>query len=100
MAPPAFAAVYALFAGGGAMASMGIPPNRLIHGEQAFSWTRPLKVGEAVAAQGTIVDVYKKRNLQFVEAEVVVRDAAEEEVCRSKATILVLPDPTKAAVEA
>ncbi|MFY9615202.1 MAG: MaoC family dehydratase N-terminal domain-containing protein [Candidatus Dormiibacterota bacterium] len=97
VAPPAFAAVYALFAGGGAMASMGIPPNRLIHGEQAFSWTRPLKVGETVTAQGSIVDVYKKRSLQFVEAEVVVRDSTETEVCRSKATILVLPDPNEAA---
>ena len=95
IAPPAFAAVYALFAGGGAMAAMGIPPNRLIHGEQAFSWTRPLRVGETVTAQGSIVDVYNKRNLQFVEAEVVVRDEADTEVCRSKATILVLPDPNE-----
>jgi acyl dehydratase len=99
IAPPAFAAVYALFAGGGAMAAMGIAPSRLIHGEQSFSWTRPLRVGETVTAQGTIADVYNKRNLQFVEAEVVVRDEGDTEVCRSTATILVLPDPDEAPTQ-
>lgn len=96
LAPPAFAAVYALFAGSLSLASAGIPPNRLIHGGQEFSWSRALRVGETVTAQGRIVDIYNKRSLQFVESEAVVTDEAGEEVCRSRATVLVLPDPAAA----
>jgi acyl dehydratase len=72
---------------------MGISPNRLIHGEQEFTWKRALRVGETVTAQGSIIDVYRKRNLQFVVAEAIVVDEAGEEVGRSRATVLVLPEP-------
>jgi acyl dehydratase len=92
-APPSFAAVYALFAGSLSLASIGVSPTRLIHGEQEFTWKRPVKVGETVSAQGRIADVYEKRSLQFVETEAVVTDEVGEEVCRSRATIVVLPDP-------
>ncbi len=97
LVPPSFAAVYALFAGSLSLASAGIEPTRLIHGGQDFSWTRALRVGETVTAQGRIADIYQKRNLQFVESEAVVTDEAGDEVCRSRATILVLPDPIAAA---
>jgi hypothetical protein len=100
IAPPAFAAVYALFAGSGSLASAGIAPSRLIHGEQQFTWTRALRIGETVTSQGRVADVYRKRNLQFVTAEAVVKDEAGEEVCRSRSTILVLPDPAEAAAGA
>ncbi len=93
VAPPTFAAVYALGAGSGSLARLGVSPSRLIHGEQQFTWKRALRVGETVTAQGTIVDVYNKRSLKFVVAEAVVKDGAGEEVGRSRATILVLPEP-------
>ena len=100
LAPPSYAAVYALFAGSGSLSSAGIAPSRLIHGEQQFTWTRALRVGETVTSQGQIADVYRKRNLQFVTAEAVVKDEAGEEVCRSRSTILVLPDPAEVEKEA
>jgi hypothetical protein len=93
VAPPTFAAVYALGAGSGSLARLGVSPSRLIHGEQQFTWRRALKVGETVTAQGTIADVYSKRSLNFVVAEAVVKDESGEEVGRSRATILVLPEP-------
>jgi acyl dehydratase len=93
IAPPTFAAVYGLGAGSGSLGRMGISPSRLIHGEQEFTWKRALRIGETVTAQGSIVDVYKKRNLQFVVAEAIVKDESGEEVGRSRATIVVLPEP-------
>jgi acyl dehydratase len=93
IAPPTFAAVYALGAGSGSLGRLGISPNRLIHGEQEFTWKRALKVGETVTAQGSIVDVYNKRSLQFVVSEAVVVDEGGAEVGRSRATVLVLPEP-------
>jgi acyl dehydratase len=93
VAPPTFAAVYALGAGSGSLARIGVSPSRLIHGEQQFTWKRALRVGETVTAQGSIVDVYDKRSLKFVVAEAVVKDETGEEVGRSRATVLVLPEP-------
>jgi len=91
-APPTFAAVYALGAGSGSLAQAGIPPYRLIHGEQEFEWRRAVRVGETLTAEGKIVDVAQKRNLTFVTAETRCTDSAGEEVCVSRATIVVLPE--------
>jgi len=85
--------VYALGAGSGSLSRLGIASARLIHGEQEFSWQRPLRIGETVTAQGRIADVYQKRQLQFVVAEAVVTDEGDKEVARSRSTILVLPEP-------
>jgi hypothetical protein len=93
IAPPTFAAVYALGAGSGSLRRIGVGPNRIIHGEQEFTWERALRVGETVVAQGRIADVYQKRSLQFVVAEGVVNDESGVEVARSRATLLILPEP-------
>ena len=82
-------------AGSGSLAQAGIPPYRLIHGEQEFEWSRAVRVGERLTAEGKIVDVARKRNLTFVTAETRCSDEAGEEVCRSRATILVLPEEGK-----
>ena len=97
IAPPTFAAVYALGAGSGSLRRVGVPPNRIIHGGQEFTWTRALRVGETVVAQGSISEVYKKRSLQFVVAEGIVRDESGAEVARSRATLLILPEPSDEA---
>lgn len=89
--------MYALFAGSMSLAALGVEPSRLIHGEQEFSWKRLLRVGETVTAQGRIADVYAKRSLQFVETEAIVKDDAGDEVCRSRATVLVLAAPNAPA---
>jgi hypothetical protein len=93
IAPPTFAAVYALGAGSGSMRHIGVGPNRIIHGEQQFTWKRALRVGETVVAHGRIAEVYQKRSLQFVVAEGVVNDESGVEVARSRATLLILPEP-------
>jgi len=92
IAPPTFAAVYALGVGSVSLVSRGIPPWRLIHGEQEFQWRRSVRVGEKLTSQGRIADVYQKRNLQFVIAESRVTDEAGEELCVSKTTVVVLPE--------
>jgi acyl dehydratase len=93
VAPPGYAAVYALGAGSLSLLSAGIAPSRLIHAGQEFTWERAVRMGEKLTARGRIAEVSRKRSLQFVSAEVVVSDADGHPVCRSLATILVLPDP-------
>ena len=95
IAPPGFAAVYALGAGALSLRSAGIDPSRLIHAGQEFSWERAIRVGEKLRSQGRVAEVTRKRSLQFVTAEVLVTDEAGELVCRSLGSILVLPDPAE-----
>ncbi len=97
LAPPAFAAVYALGAGSLSLLSAGIAPSRLIHAGQEFSWSRAVRVGERLTAKGRVADVSRKRSLQFVTAESQVSDETGAVVCSSRATILVLPEPTAGA---
>ena len=92
IAPPTFAAVYALGAGSGSLAAVGVAPSRLIHGEQEFEWSRAIRVGERLTTTGRISEVEQKRSLTFVTAESTVVDEAGEVVCVSRATILVLPE--------
>jgi hypothetical protein len=95
VAPPSYAAVYALGAGSRSLLHAGIEPSRLIHAGQEFTWTRAIRVGERLTAQGRIAEITRKRQLQFVSAEVLVTDEAGAQVCRSLGTILVLPDPAE-----
>jgi acyl dehydratase len=97
IAPPTFAAVYALHPPGRAVGGWGIPPQRLVHGEQSFTWSRPVRVGETLTTSTRVADAYRKRNLQFMVAEATCRDQAGVVVCVSRATILVLPDPAAAS---
>lgn len=99
LAPPSYAAVYALGAGSLSLVAAGIEPARLIHAGQEFRWERALRVGEKLTARGRVADVSRKRSLQLVTAESVVSDAAGELVCTSVATILVLADPAATALE-
>lgn len=96
LAPPGFAAVYALGAGSLSLLAAGIEPSRLIHAGQEFTWERPIRVGEKLSALGRVAEVTRKRSLQFVSAEAIVSDEAGAQVCRSLATILVLPEPLEA----
>ena len=95
IAPPSFAAVYALGAGALTLSSAGIDPSRLIHAAQEFSWERAIRVGEKLRSQGRVAEVTRKRSLQFVTAEVLVTDEAGALVCRSLGSILVLPNPAE-----
>ena len=96
VAPPSFAAVYALGAGSLSLLQAGIAPSRLIHAGQEFTWERAIRVGETLTASGRVAEVTQKRSLQFISAETTVTDESGAQVCRSVGTILVLPDPAEA----
>ena len=57
-----------LFAGGGLV----------LHGEQEFSYQRPITVGDVLVGEGTLTDVYEKeskgKTMTFVVVETVWRD--------------------------
>ncbi len=45
---------------------LGLDLSRVLHGEQAYEWLRPLVVGETLTAQATIEGIRSKGGLGFV----------------------------------
>ena len=55
----------------------------ILHGEQSFSYKRPLKVGDVLTGEGTIIDAYAKeskgKTMTFVVTETEWKDATSGE---------------------
>ena len=56
---------------------LGVPIAKLLHGEQGFTWHRPVCAGETVTVHSRIEDIYAKKNgaLEFVVKQSRVLDA-------------------------
>lgn len=89
--PPTFAAVYLLFPTLGQLfgdAELGVNLAGLIHGEQEFTFHRPVRAGDVVDATARIASVEDKRGMTFVGVELTgTRD--REEVCTGKALLII-----------
>lgn len=70
-----------------------IDPARFIHGEQEYTYERPLRAGESVICQAKIARVTEKETklgtARFVLVETEGRDEAGELVFTGRATLLV-----------
>jgi len=99
-APPSYAAV-ALFAVAPAFLDDPdvVPETRsLIHTEQAFSWHRPLEIGETVEVEGRVSGVSTRRSLNLVTFALTVTGEAGPWL-DGTATFLMSADAAAAAVE-
>lgn len=91
-APPTF--LFAAELDSGALDRMldmlGIPVAKLLHGEQSFTYRKPVCVGDTVTVRSHIEDIYDKRNgaLQFVVRASRATDQAGELVAEMR-TVLV-----------
>ena len=69
-APPTFLFAAELDAGvtDKLLDDLGIPLANLLHGEQSFTYHRPVCVGDTVTVRSVITDIYEKKNgaLEFV----------------------------------
>jgi hydroxyacyl-ACP dehydratase HTD2-like protein with hotdog domain len=70
-----------------------IDPARILHGEQEYSYERPIRAGDRLTCVARIADVYEKEGrlgtMTFVIAEVEGRDAAAEKVFAGRATLII-----------
>jgi hypothetical protein len=50
------------------LSDLGIPLSKLLHGEQSFTYHKPVCAGDTITVRSTISDVYAKKNgaLEFV----------------------------------
>jgi acyl dehydratase len=72
-APPTFLFAAELDSGAmfGLLEMLGVPAQKVLHGEQSFEYLGPMVAGDTVTVSSRIKDIYDKRNgaLEFIEIE-------------------------------
>ena len=90
IAPPTFAAVIAAPAWDALFADpeLGLSLARTVHVDQRFEWTRPLRVGDQVAATLSLDKVRARGRAAFIGITVTLTDATGAEICRATSTLM------------
>ena len=90
IAPPTFPVVVAMTASGRAVADPGLGVNyaMVVHGEQRFTYSRPLHAGDVVTAQSTISDIREIRSITMLTTETQIRTVDGEHVCTGISTLV------------
>ena len=91
VAPPTYPIAFmtqAMAGGMDAFLELGLNFMTLVHGEQEFEYTRPIRAGETLTLVGRIADVYEKTGssgtLDFVVLETEARDVEDRPVFFSR----------------
>ncbi len=80
----AFAAMTALMED----ASVGIELKRVVHGEQRFGYTRPVRVGDRLSALLTVDAMRSIAGNDIITTTSAITDADGRPVCSAKATLI------------
>ena len=90
IAPPTFPIVLTLRMGAGIIGdpTLGLDYSRVVHGEQRFVYTRPVRAGDALVGSPRITDIRDAgaNELMSWSAEIVTADG--EHVCTTTNTII------------
>lgn len=90
--PPTFATAPELLAGLRnvlADPELGLDLSRVLHGEQAYEWARPIEAGEVLTAEATIEQVRAKGAVELLTLRTDLRDAAGRIVVVGRSTLVV-----------
>ena len=90
IAPPTFPIVVTMAASGQAIADPGLGINYalVVHGEQRFSYARPLRAGDVVTAQSTIETIKTLGRNMVMTTRTEVRTVSGEQVCTAFSTLV------------
>jgi acyl dehydratase len=90
IAPPTFPIVVTMAASGQAIADPGLGINYalVVHGEQRFSYARPLRAGDVVTAQSTIETIKTLGRNVVMTTRTEVRTVSGEQVCTAFSTLV------------
>jgi acyl dehydratase len=90
IAPPTFPIVITMASSGAALGdpNLGVNYAMVVHGEQRFSYTRPLTAGDVVTAQVTITDIREVGRNTMLTTSTDIATAAGELVCTAVSTIV------------
>lgn len=62
---------------------------RVVHGEQEYEWTRPVRVGETLAVTATIESIRSKGGHEFLTLRTELRDSGGELVVTARSSLVV-----------
>jgi hypothetical protein len=68
---------------------LGVDLARVLHGEQAYEWLRPVTRGEALVTQASIESIRGRGALQFLTLRTEVRDERGDRVALARSTLLI-----------
>ena len=94
VAPPTFASVFATtpirraVADPSWVARAGIDPARVLHGEQAFDFQRPIHPGDRLIVQAIVAEAYEKRDMAFLVVATRVDTERGERVLEGRSTLV------------
>ena len=90
IAPPTFPIVVTMTSSGSAVAdpALGINYALVVHGEQRFEYTRPLRAGDVVTAQSTIESIREVGSNVLMNTRTELRTVAGEHVCTAFSIIV------------
>jgi acyl dehydratase len=90
IAPPTFPIVVTMASSGAAVAdpALGINYAMVVHGEQRFEYTRPLRAGDVVTAQSTIESIREVGSNVLMNTRTELRTVAGEHVCTAYSIIV------------
>jgi acyl dehydratase len=90
IAPPTFAIVISMAGSGAALADPGLGLNyaMVVHGEQRFSYSRPVMAGDVVTAQVTLTDIRDAGRNVMLTTSTEIKTVAGEHVCTAVSTIV------------
>jgi acyl dehydratase len=90
IAPPTFPIVVTMAASGRAVADPGLGLNyaMVVHGEQRFEYSRPLRAGDVVTAQATICGIREVGPMTMLTTETQIRTVDGEHICTGTGTLV------------
>ncbi len=90
IAPPTFAIVISMAGSGAALADPGLGLNyaMVVHGEQQFSYARPITAGDVVTAQVTLTDIREAGRNVMLTTSTKITTVGGELVCTALSTIV------------
>jgi acyl dehydratase len=97
IAPPTFAAVFAMLPFRRALADPDwvarstIDPAKILHGEQRFEFQRPIVPGDRLLVQCIVREVERKKTLVFLYVSMRVDDERGERVLDGQMTLVLRP---------
>jgi acyl dehydratase len=90
VAPPTFVTRMQILTSGQVVLDqeLGLDYTRVVHGEQAYEWRRPVVVGDVLSATPRIADIYARNANEFLVIEAEITDASADTVVVARSTLL------------
>ncbi|TYB48661.1 MaoC family dehydratase N-terminal domain-containing protein [Actinomadura chibensis] len=88
IAPPTFPIVVSLGDNGLADPELGLNYAMVVHGEQRFEYTRPIRAGDVIVCTGTVTEIRSIGKNEKLVLETEIRTVEGELVCKSYNSIV------------